>query len=124
MRTLFLGVVLSLCSGVAIASDSSVSGAVDLNDPRAIDGLRASNPEHLRKIVGIVWAVERSPGPGFARWAKAAFNAQGGYVSPLVLTTYPPQRDFRFTLDGTTYYGRTNLGLRSAIAEPLKASRP
>jgi hypothetical protein len=51
-------------------------------------------------------------------------NARNGYVSPLLLTTYPPQRDFRFTLDGTTYYGRTNLGLKAAIAGALKAPRP
>jgi hypothetical protein len=119
---LYLGIVLSLFGGVAAASDSSVPRAVDLNDPGALEGLRTSNPEHLRKVVDIVRAVDASPGPGTARWADA--NARNGYVSSILRTTHPPQRDFRFTLDGTTYYGRTNLGLKAAIAGALKAPRP
>lgn len=128
MRVRVVTFALALLTGAASAQEISRAGTiVNLNQRGMLAQLRTANAEQFTKVVAILGAVDSYPQADFGRWVRTRFNASDGSVSPLLLTTHPPQRDFRFTLDGTTYMGRMNLGLRYAIyglVEGSQKSRP
>ncbi|MEX2282351.1 MAG: hypothetical protein WEE89_07695 [Gemmatimonadota bacterium] len=124
MRVLVVAVVVAF-AGLAEASDPVGQTVwVNLNERGVMDRLQASDPERFGQILSILGLAESAPGESFERLIKARFNASAGSVSPLLLTTHPPQRDFRFTLDSTLYTGRLNLGLRHEIERAFMAQWP
>jgi len=115
MRALFVaGLVATAIAVPAAAEPGNEPRRVSLNSSYSLAELAATNPEEFRKVAAIVDRLESSS-DGEWRKIEADFHATNGYASPLLLTTWPPQREVSFTLGDTTYYGRTNLDLRARL---------
>ena len=88
---------------------------VDLNRPGAMERVRASNPGHHDKIVRILDGLTQRPYDDVPRWINTTFQARDVRFSPIVMTTYPAQRDLTFVLDSMRYRGRVTLAHGGAI---------
>jgi hypothetical protein len=109
MRALILTAVLALAAGVAAAEEPTTAWQlVYLNSPGAMERLKASNPERYRRIMSAAGVTEGGP-HGLIEVASRTFN---GLSAGLLLTTYPPQRNFEITLDNTTYRGRATVDVQ------------
>ena len=89
----------------AVVTAAAHAGMVDLDQPGALDTLKASNPDHYRRAVGIIDASYEMPCevPAFDRFIRTRFDATRAACGALVKTSLPPQRLLSFRLDGTTY---------------------
>ena len=97
---------MSLIAIVATAATASLTlHAVDLDRPGALETLKASNADHYRRAVGIINASygKSCQVPEFDRYIRAKFDAKTAACGALVKTSYPPQRQLSFVLDGTVY---------------------
>lgn len=120
MRGWTAAVVLAAITGAGWAEESRVRArAVDLNAPGAVQELMRADPARLGKVVSVLARAGLGTSEEFARTVRAHAEGSAGQLSSIVRLTYPPQRDFSFTLGGTTYSGRTNLALRAALMEAL-----
>jgi hypothetical protein len=108
MRATILTAALALLAGTAAAGDATGPWRiVHLNSPGAMEKLRISNPEHYRKIVGVFGVTQGGP-HGLMEVRSRELKSIG---TGMLLLTYPPQRDFRVTLDNTTYMGRATVDM-------------
>jgi hypothetical protein len=117
MRASIVVAALVLYAGAAAADEAPVRWRfVQLNSPGAMEKLRASNPEHYRKIMSRIGIAEGGP-HGLMEVSSRPFASSGG---GLLLTTYPPQRNFEITLDNTTYQGRATVDMVGIRVMPLE----
>ena len=92
-----------LWTAVATAGEVTPGRAIDLNGPGVLGALQRSNPMHYEKVREILEGVLERPDPDVPRWIQATFNGRDVKYTPIVLTSYPPQRRLSFTLDTTRY---------------------
>ncbi|HEX5048157.1 MAG TPA: hypothetical protein VFX89_13645 [Gammaproteobacteria bacterium] len=98
LRVFFAALLLSAVAGTATAE------AIDLSDARAVERLRASNPDHYAKIVQILAGLREQPSRVEQGWLQTAFGARDVETSGLVLlASYPPKQRLEFTLDDAVY---------------------
>lgn len=81
----------------------------DLSGPGALERLRATNPSHYRKVRAIVAALNDQCIDDRRPWIRAMLEPRSVYCSPILLTSFPPQRDVSFTMDHTRYTARVVL---------------
>jgi hypothetical protein len=104
MRKLVVAAVLALFwTAVAVAGDATPRGAIDLNEPGALEALQRSNPAHYEKARKILEGVLRRPDTDVPRWIQTSFAARDVSYVPVVLTSHPPKRRLSFALDTTRY---------------------
>lgn len=112
VRVLFAALLMSVAAGSALAD------AIDLSDARAVERLRAANPDHYAKILQILAGLRERPSRVDDGWLQTAFGARDVKVAALMLlTSDPPKQSLRFTLDDVAY--RLNVvraDLRDSIA--------
>jgi hypothetical protein len=117
MRASIVTTALAVFAGAASAEEGPAPWrTVYLNSPGAMEKLRASNPEHYRKIMSRIGIAEGGP-HGLVEVRSRPFASSGG---GLLLTTYPPQRNFEITLDNTTYQGRATVDMVGFRVMPLE----
>lgn len=89
----------------ATAVTVTFHGQVDLDQPGALEALKAQNADHYRRAVGIINASYdmSCQVPEFDRFIRTRFEATKTACGALVKTSLPPQRLLSFRLDGTTY---------------------
>jgi len=89
----------------AIVTMDVHAAAMDLDRPGALDALKAANPDHYRRAIGIIDAsFEMScQVPEFDRFIRARYEATRTACGALVKTSLPPQRLLSFRLDGVDY---------------------
>jgi hypothetical protein len=77
---------------------------IDLSDPRALEALRSSNPEHYEKVRRILLGLIERPSRAEGNWLAVTFGATDVELGKLVfLTSDPPKQRLRFKLDQTQY---------------------
>ena len=113
MRRLALPILAAAFAGAATA------GPVDLDAPGALDALRTQQPDHYRKVVAILEAVEKRPDvEALGRWIETTFDARDVASLRYWRVSDPPVLDVAFTLDGTRYKARV-----TSDVPPLQALR-
>lgn len=99
-----LAALILIAAGVLVAGGSLADDVVDLTKRGALEDLRASNPEHFERIVGIIEGLRQRPERAETEWLQVAFGAQNVDLSKLLLrTSHPPKQSLSFTLDDTRY---------------------
>ena len=86
--------------------------SVYLNDPGALESLAQSNPQHFEILMRMLNGLEKRPElPDLeaAKWIEASFNVKEVYYTPIIMTTWPAQRDMAFTIGNTRYQARVHL---------------
>jgi hypothetical protein len=89
-----------LIAGVCAADELR---AIDLDAPGALERLQRDDPTHFAKVERILREAPGRSAASVARWLRTEFNAQDGYRSELLKTSYPAQARLSFALDGTQY---------------------
>lgn len=112
-----VGVVLWSVSSASAAPFVAVT-SFDLNRSGVLERLRTSNPAHYEKIAKILDGLTQRPYDDVPRWINASFDAKYVNYSPVLMTSYPAQRDLTFTLDFTRYRARITLTSRGAVVLP------
>lgn len=97
-----------------------VQPSVSLEDPRAMETLRASRPEHYRKINELLAGLSAHTELDGPRWAKASFGADNLSVSAVLYTSLPPKQYVTFNLEGTNY---TALVPQQPYVAPMQVRR-
>ena len=92
-----LGVLALLAAGAASAQ------TIDLDDARAVEQLRASNPAHFDKIVQIVAELRARPSRAQGEWLQANFGAREIDLGMVMLASDPPKQPLQFNLDDARY---------------------
>jgi hypothetical protein len=124
MRTAFIAAAaLILASSMPAARADPAVGAVlapangvRLDAPGALEALRAANPEHYARAVGILRVAAEMPCEGLPRVIQADFQAALAQCrGALLLTSWPAQRDVSFVLGDTLYAARITLVERERI---------
>jgi hypothetical protein len=92
--------VLAACIAPAWAQAS----VIRLDSPGALEAIEAGNPDHHRRIVGILEAAQEMPCDrrGLER-AAVSYHARDARCSLGLLTSYPAKRRLSFVLDDTAY---------------------
>jgi len=99
------------------------TSSVSLDAPGALAALKASNPDHYRRAVGILRVASDMPCEGLPRVIQADFEAALSQCEGALLkTSWSAQRDVAFVLDGTRYTKRVRLNEREAFV-PLDDRR-
>lgn len=97
--------------------------SIPLDGPGALEALKATNPDHYRRAVGILRVASDMPCDGVPRVIQADFNAVLAQCEGATIrTSWPAQRDVAFVLDGTRYSARVFLNEREALV-PLANTR-
>jgi hypothetical protein len=96
------------------------TSGVDLDQPGALESLKASNPDRYRQVAGVINAsYDMSCGvPEFDRFIKAKFEAKVAFCGALVKTSYPPQRMLHFLIGDTMYWKTVYFDVK---AKPIPA---
>ena len=90
--------------------------SVSLDRPGALEALKASNPDHYVRAVGILRVASDMPCEGLPRVIQADFKAALSQCEGALLkTSWPAQRDVAFVLDGTRYTKRVFLNARESL---------
>jgi len=121
--------VRNLITTLALVSFSAVGAAadpvtplrtIDLNQPAVLDSLRHDNPLHYEKISKIVDGLVQQSDTAVPRWMQTNFDAHNVQYGPVLLTSYPPQKNLLFTLDNTRYKATVTLTKARAEIVPAK----
>ena len=117
--------LLAACAATAAAADDLAPPAapafrliasISLDRPGALEALRATNPDHYRRAVGILRVAREMPCEGLPRVIQADYQAALAQCEgALIRTSWPAQRDVAFVLDGTRYNKRVFLDAREAL---------
>lgn len=84
---------------------------VDIGDARALERILATNPAQYEKVMGILEKVSTSVScETLPQLLKVQYGAEGVECSgSLILTSEPPKRHLRFTLDDVQFAGNVVL---------------
>lgn len=88
---------------------SAPSAYVNLNAPGALEKLKQSNAKHYETFAKILHGLNERSFESVPRWIRTTFDARGVLYSPILLTSFPPQRDLSLTIDRTRYSARITL---------------
>jgi hypothetical protein len=106
---------------VALLATALLCGcAINLNKQGTFERLQYSNPTHYRKIEKILEGLEQRSASEVPRWLQADFAARDVEYSPLLRTSYPPQRHLKFVLDATLYEAVVTLAPGGAKIVPTQ----
>jgi hypothetical protein len=109
------------------AGGSSASGPIDLDVPGKLEAIERDNPGHFAKIERILAEVPRQPPnqKSVAEWMRTQFRAQDVQYSDLVMTSLPPKKRLRFSLDDTSYVKIVTLNWQARVTPAFdRAGRP
>jgi len=83
----------------------SYGRTIDLDAPGNLEAVARANPEHFAKIQRILAEVPQQPqeSASVARWMGTKFQARDVDYTDLVMTSLPPKKRLKFTLDDTSY---------------------
>ena len=113
-------VAVSVASAaLVVAPPSRATGPIDLDVPANLEAVERDHPEHFRKIQQIVVEVQQQPTGRVADWMRARFDARDVLYADWVLTSFPPKKRLRFSLDKSSYV--TTVTLRDWGASPMPA---
>jgi len=97
--------------------------SIALDRPGALEKLKATNPDHYQRAVGILRVASDMPCEGVPRVIQADFKAALAQCEgAMIRTSWPAQREVAFVLDGTRYSARVFLNQREALT-PLAEKR-
>jgi len=120
IRTLVaLGVAWFVISGTP---ECRADRTIDLDVPGNLEAVARADPDHFAKIRRILAEVpEHSPAEdSVARWMRTEFQARDIQYTDLVMTSLPPKKRLKFSLDGTSYVKIVTLTGWRSNARPLK----
>ena len=90
--------------GVAtLATVAQASEPVDLDNPRNLEAVERDRPAHYAKIQQILADAPRQPTGDVPKWMHAQFDAQDVLYTDLMMTSLPPKKLLRFSLDQSSY---------------------
>ncbi|SRR5258708_6132778 len=123
MRTLAL--VLLTCAASAYAATPAKT-VVDLDRPGAMDALEQANPEHFRRVSGVIDLASEMPcfTPQFAKLSWAKFDAESAGCGVMLLTSYPAKRQLSFTIEDTTYNSIVTIKNKERFVPLLEKAYP
>ncbi|MGZ5038576.1 MAG: hypothetical protein ACXWG1_00225 [Usitatibacter sp.] len=100
-----------------------IKRTIDLDRPGALDAVAQANPEHHRKLVGIIEAASDVDCREMPKMLAVKYGALGSCTAPhMLLTSLPPKRHLSFTIDDTEYV--VNVALRGEPAKMVPAGEP
>ena len=109
------------------AGGSNAAGPIDLDVPGKLEAIGRDNPHHFAKIERILAEVPRQPPnqKAVAEWMRTRFQARDVQHSDLVMTSLPPKKRLRFSLDDTSYVKVVTLSWESHVMPAFdRAGRP
>jgi hypothetical protein len=100
--------ILSITIFSALVATATAAGTiappVDLNQPGALEKLKAERPSHFRAIEEVLRVVERVPcGNVEVRSLEVRFDIHDMACNFTMMTSAPPKRRLSFALEGTGY---------------------
>src|SRR5712692_8433114 len=96
-------IALVVATATAQAAGTSFD-PINLDRPGALEAIAKDNPTHHRRIVDIIRVAEELPCNLVPETIQTRFDARGvGCIPIMELTSDPPKRHIRFTLDETVY---------------------
>jgi hypothetical protein len=119
-RTLTIAALVSLWTVVAAAGPALPVRTIDLNAPGAFETLQQSRPAHFEKVRQILEGVPQRRDPEVRGWMLVSFGARDVDYPPVLLTSFPPQRQLSFVLDDTRYNARVTLTNARFSVVPLR----
>ena len=114
-------------AALMIAGGSNASGPIDLDVPGKLEAIERDNPDHFAKIERILTEVPRQPPSekSVAEWMRTQFQTRDVQYSDLVMTSLPPKKRLRFSLDDTSYVKIVTLSWQARVTPALdRAGRP
>jgi hypothetical protein len=88
-------------------------GVVNLDEPGALDAVKRDNPDHHRRVTGILAAAsEMQCRPDKVGRLSVEYDAREAHCGVLVMTSYPAKRKLSFVLDTTAYRATVTLATR------------
>ena len=109
------------------AGGSNAAGPIDLDVPGKLEAIERDNPDHFAKIERILAEVPRQPPnqKAVAEWMRTRFQARNVQYSDLVMTSLPPKKRLRFSLDDASYVKVVTLSWESHVTPAFdRAGRP
>lgn len=102
MRTIVIAVCVSLST---IASAEQLPGFIDLDKPGVLEAIKRDNPDHFRRISGVLQAASDTPcqSAQFRDFIRTKFDATKPECGVLIKTSYPGQYAVSFQLQTTLY---------------------
>jgi hypothetical protein len=101
MRNLLVGIFVCGASFAWAADSVVMQPPVHLYTAQDLANLRATNPDHYTRAMGLMAAANRLCQPGQPKLQNA--DARDISCGLLLLTSNPPKRELSFMLDGTRY---------------------
>jgi hypothetical protein len=98
-------VLLLGCAAAMVYAGPAAKHRVDLDKPGAIEALKRENPEHFRRVSGILTLATEMPchTDNFANVIRARFDAEEAKCGVLLQTSDPAKRRLSFVLGETNY---------------------
>ena len=103
---------------LAFAPELYAAGPIDLTIPGNLEAIERDHPDHYAKIQRILAEVPRQPPASFAvaTWMRTQFDAHNIDYADLVMTSLPPKKRLKFSLDNTAYVAVVTLaGWRAEV---------
>jgi hypothetical protein len=106
-------------AALALAAPLQATGPIDLDIPANLKAVELDHPDHFAKIQQILVEVQQQPNGRVADWMRTRFDARDVLYTDLVMTSLPPKKRLRFSLDKSSYV--TTVTLRNWGASPTPA---
>src|SRR5258707_9785374 len=120
-----LALVLLPCAASAYAATPART-VVDLDRPGAMDALEQANPEHFRRVSGVIDLASEMPcfTPQFAKLSWAKFDAESAGCGVMLLTSYPAKRQLSFAIEETLYRSTVSIKSTERLVPLLEKANP
>ena len=98
-------VLLLGCAAAMVYAEPPAKHRVDLDKPGALEALERENPEHFRRVSGILTLATEMPChiDIFAKVIRARFDAEEAKCGVPLQTSDPAKRRLSFVLGETNY---------------------
>lgn len=104
-----------------LAPHASATGTpakiVNLDRPGALQALERDNPDHYRRVTGILAVSQQTPCQmdEFEKVTRVRFDARAARCGMLVKTSYPAKLQLSFALDDTRYVGQVTMAMTERL---------
>lgn len=111
---------IALFAFSTLAHGAPFTEIIDLNEPAALDALKARHPEHVQRVEKILAIAKERPKPELGPWIETTFDAQDVDIARLWQVSDPPKLKVAFTLDRTRYTASVVANLEPAKFIPAR----
>ena len=90
---------------------------VNLDRPGVLQALQRENPDHFRRVTGILAASQETPCQmdEFEKVTRVRFDARGARCGMIVKTSYPAKLQLSFALDDVRYLGMVTMSMTERL---------